>query len=232
MKLNHALHIVRLDIHQCINAVMDFCIGGIDIINNVGVLEQCIDPALEHLIENNISAQRPVPGVEHRDPVAQPAVKIIGPGIQHLKHLGRLAQAFQKALVNGGAHRADFIFKHPFILLFGEQFPFKFIVFDQFVQNSTPLFFGDDQKGIIMAQTGDLNKFGFRALKVNLGLIRPRLCFGGITVNILDQFFKGRQTHQRGFRPLKLLHIQTPYHFVAQSLFGIGILFKFFQKII
>jgi hypothetical protein len=60
---------------------MNLCIGGINIINNIGISKKRINPALEHLVQDNVSPQRPVPGIENGDPVAKAAVEIIGSGI-------------------------------------------------------------------------------------------------------------------------------------------------------
>src|SRR6185369_632033 len=103
VQLQQPLRIVRLDIHQRIDAVVGLGKTGVEIMHLVAVTKNCIDLPLQQFIREDVLSHRPVPGVENSNPLSQPAIELVAAGMYHTENFPCRRQSMKEGMKDGAA---------------------------------------------------------------------------------------------------------------------------------
>ena len=79
--------VIRLHIHQRINAVIGLGVAGVQIPDGRSIPQQGVEPVLEMFVTQNIYPQCFVTRIEYGDPLPQAAIEAVWPGVNHAIHI-------------------------------------------------------------------------------------------------------------------------------------------------
>jgi hypothetical protein len=157
VQLEKPLRVVRLHVHEGVDAVVGLGEVGEEVLHLVAVPKKEVDLPLQHVVGEDVLLHRLVAGVEDCDPLAEPAVEAVGTHLDHAEDLGRVLEPRRKGLEDGGADGAWRVAEDPVVLLLGEELPLEGIVLEQVVEEGPALRLVDHEERAVVRRAGDLD---------------------------------------------------------------------------
>jgi hypothetical protein len=104
----------------------------------------------------HVLPHRAVAGIEHADALPQPAVELVGPGIEHLEHLQGAFQAAEQRPVDGLQMVQAWSLNTQSYSFSVKSFHLNSSL-EQVIQELAAVVFGDHEDGVIVAGAGHLD---------------------------------------------------------------------------
>ena len=230
VQFQQPFNVITLDVHQSVDAVVGFGEVGKNILNLVAVMQQAVNPPLQHLVAENILLDDPIPRIVNTDPFTELAAETIMTGKQQLQNQLRIFQATEQGLVNRRANRTGRVTENPFILLLGKQLPFYFVILEKIIEERAAILTWNHQDRAIVTRAGDFDIGG-------APLVSSFLCLDQIT---LAQFILIKQVGELAEKVIRLLlveiaeqlPVESPDRLKGAAGRAVDILFKFTQQVI
>lgn len=134
----------------------------------IAVFEYFVDAPLKHGVGHGGLTHGSVARVEYADTLAQTAVEMVRPDIDHFEDFFRAVKFVQKRLVERTADGAGLVSENPFIGLVRKEFPLELVVFEQIVEKLPPVSFWDDEQRVLMAGAGDIDVVLVNAMEIRV----------------------------------------------------------------